>query len=542
MTSTIVDIQRVLAVLKVSLKYGSKLLLRWLSDKLQLPNVGEALRLALEELGLTYLKLGQFLALRFDILPAEICRELNKLFEGVPPMSFDEVCARVESELGSPLHELFSEFKRVPIAAASVAQVHEAYTNDNKKVAVKVQRPGIERLFAADMRILWRLARLIDFTGIAGAFSAQEIADQFATWTKREMDFIMEGHTAERLRRNAAPYEVVPQIHWELTTKKVLTMEFVEGVSVAKIADMIDAGRLTELAALLPNLDLAVTGRNIAFAILRQLFLFGFFQGDPHPGNIFIRDDNTIAFVDFGIFGELTDRQRENLAGFFENIALGNIEQAFRYYAKQHTPTVETNLKEYEREGKAIMYLWYQTSMNPYTSPKERHMARFAVKMIEAVRRYRLRTDPNTVLLWRALYALDSSSERLSDYFDMMAQIRAFFMEERPGPVQRVATMIADRYRTAALFQLGTEAPDRVERVLSDLAHSKLQSQTQINESKALRRQSDKQLKSLTQGVVGIALATVVVSAPMSGIYRAVVSALTIVVFVILVIQRRTHE
>ena len=542
MTSTIIDIQRVLAVLKVSLKYGAKQFRPQISDTTQPRNAGEGLRLALEELGLTYLKLGQFLALRFDILPVEICRELNKLFEAVPPMSFDTVRARVESELEAPLHELFPVFKRVPIAAASVAQVHEAYTNDNEKVAVKVQRPGIEQLFAADMRNLRRLAKLIDFTGIAGAFSAQEIADQFATWTEREMDFIMEGRTAERLRRNAASYEVVPRIHWQLTTKKVLTMEFVEGVSVAKIADMIDAGRVDELAALLPNLDLSVTGRNIAFAVLRQLFIFGFFQGDPHPGNILIRDDNTIAFVDFGIFGELTDRQRENLAGFFENIALGNIDQAFRYYAKQHTPTADTDLNEFERDGKAIMHLWYQTSMNPYTSPKERHMGRYAVKMIEAVRRYRLRTDANTVLLWRALYALDSSSERLSDYFDMMAQIRAFFIEERPGALQRVAKMLADRDRTMSLFQLGTEAPGRVERVLSDLTHSKLQMTTDTNESKTLRRQSDKRLQWVTQGVVGISLATLAVSVPMSVIYRVVVSVLAMVVFAILVMQTRTHE
>ncbi|MFL6335536.1 MAG: ABC1 kinase family protein [Pyrinomonadaceae bacterium] len=539
MTSTILDIQRVLTLLRVVLKYGAKPLLRRIFLAPQLPHAGAGLRLALEELGLTYLKLGQFLALRFDILPAEVCRELNRLFEAVPPMSFEEVQTRVESELNAPLGVAFSVFNRVPIAAASVAQVHEAYTHGNEKVAVKVQRPGIERLFAADMRNLRRLAKLIDFIGIAGAFSAQEIADQFAGWTEREMDFIAEGRTAERLRKNAAPYEAVPQIHWGLTTKKVLTMEFIEGVSVARIADMMDAGRTEELAALLPNLDLSVTGGHIAFAVLRQLFVFGFFQGDPHPGNILIRADNTIAFVDFGIFGELTNQQRENLAGFFENIALGNIEQAFRYYAKQHTPTVDTDLKAFERDGKAILRRWYQTSVNPHTTPEERHMGRYAMQMIEAVRQHRLRTDPDTVLLWRALYALDASSERLSDYFDMMAQIRAFFLGFRPGPLERVAQMLADRNRTSSLFRLKREGPERVGRVLGDMPRGKLRLTAQADESKASGRASDWRSKSVTQGVVGISLATLAVAVPMSVPYRVVASVLAIIVFTLLAVQTK---
>lgn len=542
MKTTILDIQRVLAVLRVTLKYGIQLLLRWLSIQPQAPNIGEALRLAFEELGLTYLKLGQFLALRFDILPEEICQELNKLFESVPPMTFEEVREQIQSELGGPLEDVFPVFDRVPIAAASVAQVHEAYLANNQKVAVKIQRPGIDTLFAADMRNLRRLAKLIDFSGIAGTFSAQEIADQFASWTERELDFITEGRTADRLRRNAAPYEVVPRIHWELTTRKVLTMEFIEGVSVAKIADMIDAGRIDELAALLPNLDLSVTGRHIAFAVLRQLFIFGFFQGDPHPGNILIRDDNTIAFVDFGIYGELTDQHRENLAGFFENIALGNIDQAFRYYARQHTPTADTDIKEFERVGKAIMRLWYHTSMNPYATPKERHMGRFAVKMIEVVRHYRLHTDPNTVLLWRALYALHSSSERLSDYFDMMAQIRAFFIEERPGALQRVATMLSDRQRTMTVFRLGAQTPENVGNLLGDLSDYKLQLRTQTNESKTLRRQSDRRSLSLTQAVVFLSLATIAVLVPIGIVYRAVALVLALLIFALVVMQTRAHD
>jgi ubiquinone biosynthesis protein len=276
--------------------------------------------------------------------------------------------------------------------------------------------------------------------------------------------------------------------------------------------------------------------------VLRQLFTFGFFQGDPHPGNILIRDDNTIAFVDFGIYGELTDQHRENLAGFFENIALGNIDQAFRYYARQHTPTGDTDIKEFERVGKSIMRLWYHTSMNPFTTPKERHMGRFAVKMIEVVRDHRLHTDPDTVLLWRALYALHSSSERLSDYFDMMAQIRAFFIEERPGALQRVATMMSDRQRTMTVFRLSAQAAGSAENLLGDLSDYKLQLRTQTNESKTLRGQSDRRSLSVTQAVVFLSLATTAVLVPIGIVYRAVALVLALLIFAVVVMQTRAHD
>ena len=158
-------------------------------------------------------------------------------------MPFEEARRVVEIELEAPLETLFLSFEREAIAAASVAQVHRARTMANQLVAVKIQRKNIHRLFAADMRNLRRVAHLIDASGLAGAFSAQEVAGQFTHWTSREMDFEVEGRTSERLRKNAAPYEIIPRIDWPLTTKKVLTMEFIDGTSLAKIGALLDAGR-----------------------------------------------------------------------------------------------------------------------------------------------------------------------------------------------------------------------------------------------------------------------------------------------------------
>jgi ubiquinone biosynthesis protein len=532
--SFVLDLQRVLSLLRVMIKYGAGPLFRYLLHlSPRGPGAGERLRLAFEELGITYLKLGQFLTMRFDILPAEVCAELNRLFESVPPMDFEDARLMVESELRAPLHEVFPRFEREPIAAASVAQVHVAYTRENEKIAVKIQRREAARLFAADMRNLRRIVRVIDALGVAGKFSAEEIADQFATWTQRELDFEMEGRTADRLRKNAASYEVIPRIYWPLTTKRVMTMEFIEGVSLAKIGQMIDSGRPDLLAQVLPHLNVEIAGRNIAFAVLRQLFVFGFFQGDPHPGNVLIRDDNSVAFVDFGIFGQLTEQQRENLAGFLENLALGNIEWSFRYYARQHVPTADTDLRAFESEAKRILRQWYETSISPFATAKERHMGRFATWMIEAIRRHRLRTNPDVMLLWRALFVLDASSERLSEYFDMMGQVRAFFLEFRPGPIGRVATMLIDPNRKASLLRLAQQGPGGMERTLSGLTLAERSWPVVAEEAPGDHHLRDRQIKSIAWSLLAVSLCAIAGSPYLSLLYKIILTATVLTAWIL---------
>ena len=273
-----VDIKRLAAVLRVILKYAPSPALRKI---LRLPSAGptpaERLRLALEQLGLTYLKFGQYLATRFDILPEDVYRQLNRLFENATPLSYNEIRAVVEGELHRPIGEIFAFFDPVPIASASVAQVHKARSHSDEWLAVKIQRPGIEMVFMADMRNLGRLAAVADAMGLLGNVSARELVSEFGKWTLRELDFRIEGHTAEALRRTATPNEIVPRIQWELSTARVLTMEFLEGVSLAKIADLVDAGKMDEVRALLPHMKFAEAGRNLATACLHQLFVTGSF-------------------------------------------------------------------------------------------------------------------------------------------------------------------------------------------------------------------------------------------------------------------------
>jgi ubiquinone biosynthesis protein len=527
MADAILDVRRALQVAWTALKFGTGPLLRHL---LRLPPRGlpdaVRLRLAFEELGLTYLKLGQFLAMRFDILPVEVCRELSRLYEGVPPLKLDEVRRVIETELGKPLEELYSVFHAEPIAAASVAQVHEARTMASERVAVKVQRPGVDRFFAADMRNLSRMAAFADWLGVLGDLSLREAAQEFANYTQRELDFVTEGHTADRLRQNATPHEVVPRVYWELTTSKVLTLEFVEGISLAQLSSLLEAGKYDLVRARLPHLRVELALHHLAVASLRQLFVTGFFHADPHPGNVLIRDDNSVAFVDFGIFGQLTAGQREIFVAYIENLALGNIEQSFRHYSRLYTASEDTDWMAFRREATAILRAWYQVSTDPHSSVEQRHLGYSTDQMLRVVRRHRLRMSMDTLLFWRALFALDSSALRLSHHFDLLHELRLFFEERRPGVTERLLELVTNEERTLAVAELALGPAEAWWSLLGGPPGSRTEIPCTIARRKPMERGGQTAAARLTGALIGLGLAVLVTAVRLDATARTLLGLL----------------
>jgi len=465
------DLQRILLVLAKLLKFGFFPFARYLPF---MPHrdesVARRLRLMIEELGLTYLKLGQFLALRYDILPLEICRELENLFESVPPMEFAQARAIVESELGGPIAQFYSSFPAKPIAAASVAQVHDARTIAGERVAVKVQRGGLAPIFRADIRNLKRLGTLVEVLGIAGKLSIRGLFVQFESWTLRELDFTIEGRTAERVREDAPPSVEIPQVNWELTTKRVLTMEFIDGMSSAEVRKHREQGTLAEIPAKLPGFDLATALDNFARASLTQLFVIGFFHGDPHPGNVVFLPENRVAFLDFGIFGELSEEEREGLFGQIENLALGNLVRSFRYYSLQVAVTEDTDMESFRRDCLEVLNRWYRALQNPNSPVEQRHLAKYTGEMIDVSRRNGLRYDLSYLLFWRALNNLNGALYHIDPSFDMLAELRTFFEEIRPGNVERIRMMLSDRQWQASCKVLAREGPEKARHGLDEAA------------------------------------------------------------------------
>lgn len=538
-----VDIKRAIETAWVMTKYGARpVARRLLGYRSSAREEARSFRQALEKLGLTYVKLGQFLALRYDFLPSDVCQELNKLFDRVAPLAFAEVRRVIENALGQKLDRLFLSFEETPIASASVAQVHKAFTQDAQAVAVKVRRPGIEKTFAADIRNLRRAAAIADALGAFGSLSLKDVITEFAAWTSRELDFVQEGLTADRLRQNALSYEVIPKVFWDLVTKEVLTMEFIEGPTLVKLIDLLEAGRPDLVYKQVPRLDIELVGKRIAYAVLRQLFVSGFFHGDPHPGNLIIRNDNTVAFIDFGIYGELDERQREILEGHIENIAIGNIRESFRYYAMQYTPSPETNLIEFEREGIRILGNWYNASINPYASTTERHLATHGAEMLEVVRQNRLRLSMNTLLFWRALYTLDSVALQLSDYIDLMTQIKEFFYERRPGLLGRVVELLHVSKQNLAAMEFGRPLVTDTWTLMNDLSRGRQQWPVQTNGGRPSRRRRIRVGGTIALALAGASIAILTAIADRNGPLGLVAIALTVLLLLSPLFMLKKHS
>ena len=273
---------------------------------------GVRLREMLDELGPTFVKFGQLLSTRPDVVPPDIIAELRGLQDDVRPVQFAAVRQVVESELGLELEKLFVEFEEHPIAAASIGQVHGAVLPNGDRVAVKVQRPDAPRQIEADLALLYQAARVIRERVRALDFiDARELVDEFAQQIRSELDYTREGRNAEKFRRNFRNDERVhvPKVYWSYSRNRVLTLEFIAGVQLVDLPLETPLERRRQIAHTMTD------------AWMAMIFRHGFFHGDPHPANVLVLPDSTIGLVDFGAVGRLTDEDMTKLTRMFIDLA-----------------------------------------------------------------------------------------------------------------------------------------------------------------------------------------------------------------------------
>jgi len=300
---------RVREIAAVFLKHGMREGIKGITDPVQV-------REALEELGPTFIKIGQVLSTRPDILPEPYIGEFQKLQDKVKPESFEDIRSIVESELNSPLGELFAEFEREPAACASLAQVHTACLKSGEKVVVKVKRPRVQEIIITDIAILRRLARIIKLAPQGNIINPVEVVDELWHSIKLELDFENESSNIKKFSECNRDVKCItsPKVYDEFTTSNVLVMEYIDGI---KIAD-------TELLTA-EGYDLKEIATKLANNYFKQVFEDGFFHADPHPGNIMIKD-NKIAYIDFGMMGSIGKLTREKFNMFLYGIATRNID------------------------------------------------------------------------------------------------------------------------------------------------------------------------------------------------------------------------
>ncbi len=383
----------------------------------------ERMRLAMEELGPTFVKLGQLLSTRPDVIPKEYIEEFRKLQDMVPSFAFEEVKAQILRELGCPAEELFTELSPVAIAAASIAQVHRGRLQTGEVVVVKVRRPGIEKVIKTDLDILMGLAYLIErHIPASEIYDPVGLVKEFRRTIQREMDFAREGHTIDRFAANFAGDKTVhvPKVYWEQTGETVLTMEFVDGIKISDFARLTEAGY-----------DLKIIARNGAESFLKQVLVHGFFHGDPHPGNFFILPENTICMLDYGMVGRLGENLKFQLVDLLVAVLQRDAESVISQLLYSGELMDETNIRHLKRDLNEFIDDYYEIPLQEFK------VGKLLTEFVEILTLYRIKFPSDLMLLAKALVTVEGIGRQLDPDFDMISHLRPFMenlLRERVTP------------------------------------------------------------------------------------------------------------
>ncbi|MDW7712516.1 MAG: AarF/ABC1/UbiB kinase family protein [Deferrisomatales bacterium] len=360
-------------------------------------------RMALEDLGPTFVKLGQMLSTRPDLVPPEFVEEFRKLQDEVPPFLFAEVRRIVEEEVGGPLEEAFLEVDPEPLAAASIAQVHRARLTDGSRVVLKVQRPGIERTVSHDLATLYLLATLVErYIPESRYLDVRAIVDEFARVVRRELDFFLEASNTERFRHNFEGFEgvVVPAVRWEFTTKRLLVLEAIEG-------DPLDDPDVLRARGFEP----ASLARAAAGAFLKQVFLDGLFHGDLHGGNLLVTPDGSVAFLDFGAVGYLSEDAQEGLGQLFMALAGRDYASLAEGYLSMGATNDAVDLRAFQRDLRELIEPYHGRPL------KDLRIGEILREASQIALHHRIRVPPDLILLARSTLALEGLTRNLDPEF-----------------------------------------------------------------------------------------------------------------------------
>ncbi|MCD6521603.1 2-polyprenylphenol 6-hydroxylase [Candidatus Calescamantes bacterium] len=369
-------------------------------------------RKVLEELGPTFIKLGQILSTRPDLVPLEFCEEFKKLQDKAPVFEYEKAKKIVEEELKCPIDELFDEFSVKPIAAASLSQVHSGKLKTGEKVIVKVQRPNVERIIKQDIEILYTLAKLAEkYIEESKLYNPVEIVDEFRKAILKEIDFNTEANNIDRFRRNFKGDDTVyiPKVFHDLSTKRILIIEKIEGIKVTDVEKIEKSG--------LDKKKIAINGAN---AVLKQIFVDGFFHADPHPGNIFVLDNNRIAFLDFGMVGRIDEETKSQFANILQAIIERDASTIIESFIALGMVEEDMDIKKLELDVADLIDRYYEVPL------KELRMERLVGEIINVVSENRIKVPPNLYLLAKTLITVESIGRELDPDFNMITKIRPF--------------------------------------------------------------------------------------------------------------------
>ena len=427
-------------------------------DQLDDPSdAAKRLRAVFEDLGPTFVKLGQVLSTRPDILPEEYITELARLQDQSQPLNFEEIEAQLNAALPEPYESYFEHFDKAPLATGSIAQTHLAVLRDGRSVVVKVQRPRITKVIEADLDLLHLLAKVLEATVVEmELYSPTKIVSEFDRGLRTELDFEIEAGHVKLFRSLFAnnPRVYVPEVIGELSSRKVLVMEEVKGCKISEI----EARTPRAHEAALTLLDMAYS----------MLFEHGVFHADPHPGNVFLTEDDRIGLIDFGLIGRVSQQQQDLLISLIISTASGDVDGVARVVLQLGRPRQRVPMRELRDDIVAIRSQFLLNTLGDVS------IAEFVMALLEAGQRHRIRIPASYAILTKAAISLEGIVRRLDPELDIPATLSPYSRDlllSRYGPQRLSQSMLNTALSASALTR---ELPLQMTQLLMDLEYDGL--------------------------------------------------------------------
>jgi ubiquinone biosynthesis protein len=439
-------IKRYNQVIGVFLKYGFEDLVSYLNEKKRFEfirkliphstykealhlNKWEKMRLVCEELGPTFVKFGQILSNRPDLLPGDLIKELEKLQDSVPPLPGIQAIEVLEKELGKTTSELFASFEQEAFASASMAQVHRATLKTGEKIVVKIQRPGIHEMIESDIKVMYYLAEV--FTRripSLKSFDPVGLVRNFEDSILKELDFIRESVNIQRFHTNFQKdesdegYIHSPKLYSEFTTSRVLTMEYIEGIKISNLTLLKEKGY-----------DSGLIAKRLALSYFKQIFNYGFFHADPHPGNLLILPNNVICYLDYGMMGSIIRKDLEALGSLFLAVKGKDVRKIIRTIQQLSDNVVIKNYRELENDLNEFVQNYSFRDLH------QNELSTIMLELKDLVIKHGLKVPTHFFLLIRSMVTIEGVIHQLDPKLDLSKEIRPFLIKlaaKHYNPVQ----------------------------------------------------------------------------------------------------------
>jgi ubiquinone biosynthesis protein len=406
-------------------------------------NVAPELRKSFEQLGPTFIKIGQILSTSSDILPEEYIKEFRKLQDNVEPEPYEKIKNVMENSLKKPVEQIFSEFCHEAHASASVAQVHMAYLKDGTKVAVKILRPEVREEMAGDIAVLKRLAKHTKYVPQSKTLNLSEIIEELKISANKEMNFLIEAENIKKFSEynKDVRYVTVPKVYNDYTTDSVLVMDYIEGIKIS------DTEKLSDEGYYLEDIGLKLTNN-----YLKQIFGDGFFHADPHPGNLIIKE-NKITYIDFGIVGELDSSLRESFNNFLLGIIFGDIDEMSQAVLEICNGKDEVDIKEFKKDVEKIYGKYIETSLSNVD------LNTLINDILSACRKNELKVPKEITMLLRGIITIEGVLEKLSPEVKITEMLLPYVKEQviKKADIKKEINDIATN-----LYFLAKSAPETI--------------------------------------------------------------------------------